>query len=93
MSDNVKRLLLVVYVAGLAVAGLYAKQERDPLYPQTRTWQAVQLPPAPWVDGTRIDVVDMAGVCLYVTRVYGSAAALQTVVVPKTQLPKGTGCQ
>lgn len=73
--------LFALAVGVVSAAITDAKQERDSAYPQTRMWN---------IADTSVYVVDTAGVCLYIWNSYekGGIAA-----VPKTQLPKGAGCQ
>lgn len=67
--------------------------------PQTVVWQAVEIPVSYATDGrsvpgTIVNVVDTAGVCLYISRPISNDWNGPTIAaVPKTQLPKGTGCQ
>lgn len=56
----------------------------------TRHWEAAGFSYNDWTSA-RVDVVDMEGVCLYVVARSGDPIAV--TAVPKTQLPKGTGCQ
>ena len=53
-------------------------QEKDPSYPRTRVWRIAET--------NNLYIVETAGVCIYWSP-DGLAA------VPKTQLPKGAGCQ
>ena len=55
-------------------------------YPKTRVWTITAERPYD-IDMT-VQVIDTAGVCLYITYDQGAIAA-----VPKTQLPVGRGCQ
>jgi hypothetical protein len=90
------------FMVGVTLTRLVA-QEKDPSYPQTRQWQIGSL----YSNGTyatgAVVVFDTAGVCLYVvtSRIDGvspfkggSEGQIHTIAaVPKTQLPKGAGCQ
>ncbi len=89
-------LFLLVAVIGLFVRT--SAQEHDPSYPQTRTWILSvfnrQLGGGEWKHTVR--VVDTAGVCLYILDSDApswESTRSQMVAVPKTQLPKGAGCQ
>jgi hypothetical protein len=92
--------LIVGVIVGL-VARKVTAQEKPAR--EMRQWQVGYLPPGEddkeeaqrRVPATRVDVFDTEGVCLYVTRIYMASQDWQvnTVAVPKTQLPKGTGCQ
>lgn len=90
------QLFLVVFWLAFVVSALItdrvmARQEHDQSYPQTRAWQVAHLERQEWSEnGTRIDVVDTAGVCLYIAR---WVKGVEITAVPKTQLPKGAGCQ
>jgi hypothetical protein len=72
-------LCLIAAFAAAIVITLHAAQEKDPSYPRTRTWSVAET-------HGNVYIVETAGVCLYLTS-YAVAA------VPKTQLPKGAGCQ
>lgn len=65
------------------------------LVPHTRTWQAIELTrDSRLLNRVRVDVVETAGVCLYVARAYaGDHLPPAIAAVPKTALPPGTGCQ
>lgn len=71
-------LIVAAVIGGLSYQA--AAQERDASYPPTRVWAI-----------GRIDIVDTAGVCLYVIDKFADEAAI--AAVPKTALPPGTGCQ
>lgn len=65
---------------------------------ETRQWHVAMLPFAGTGAGAgytavRVDVIDTEGVCLYVGRTYAATKAPTITAVPKTQLPKGAGCQ
>jgi hypothetical protein len=45
------------------------------------------------VNGASVAVIDTEGVCLYIVRTFSSDGGAGIAAVPKTQLPKGTGCQ
>jgi hypothetical protein len=88
----------VVFALGVGVVSAAitdAKQEHDASYPKTRSWQVAELGHGDndWYPWTRIDVIDTAGVCLYVSRTNASDGGSTIVAVPKTQLLKGVGCQ
>lgn len=67
-----------------------AEKPEPPPHPQ-RQWTITELPGDMWVSSARIDVVDTAGVCLYVIRSGSHQPSI--MAVPKSQLPKGAGCQ
>lgn len=76
---------------GIAVISEYGLKAQEKPVRELRSWQMIQLPPMAFLEpGTRIDVVDTEGVCIYVAR---WSNGMQISTVPKTQLPKGTGCQ
>jgi hypothetical protein len=104
---SIQQFIGAILLASLASAAtssfsarLHAAQEHDAAYPQTRTWLAADFKTWDSIYGdtrkTQVFVIDTAGVCLYVLQadapqwdgVRGGIAA-----VPKTQLPKGAGCQ
>jgi len=94
----VKRWQAVLFALGASIVSAAitdAKQEHDATYPQTRIWKMAD----DIGHGADLSVVDTAGVCLYVTRqdsyagAGGTHIALAIAAVPKTQLPKGAGCQ
>lgn len=70
-----------------------------PPAPATKQWIVADLPGVSiygsWVNGTRVDVIDTTGVCLFIVRMIGANAAASPTVtaVPKTQLRPGVGCQ
>lgn len=76
-------IFALCYAATFVAIKLSAAQEKDSSYPPTRTWHMALG--SGW-DTPSIEVVETAGVCLYLSR-EGIAA------VPRTQLPKGAGCQ
>ena len=78
---------LMILTALIATSSAQEKPVRE-----TRTWQVVTLPSMGWgtAGEVRVDVIDTEGVCLYVSR-YGGKSGI--AAVPKTQLPKGAGCQ
>jgi hypothetical protein len=80
-----KRYLWLAVVLG-ALAGLFvglvSAQEIGPSYPPTKAWS---------IADTGVEVIDTAGVCLYIYHDYNNGGAITSV--PKTQLPKGAGCQ
>ena len=78
-------------VATLVIVNVYVKAQEKPVR-ETRQWEVATLPIVDWKYGpVRVDVIDTEGVCLYVTRLAGKSSAI--AAVPKTQLPKGAGCQ
>jgi hypothetical protein len=84
-------LIIVAAVVLTAAAALDALQEK-PDRP-TRTWRAADVPLVDWrAAAVLVDVVDTAGVCVYVARGDGHGE-VAIAAVPKTQLPAGTGCQ
>lgn len=83
--------------AAAAPAHAQEKPERE-----TRQWHVSMIPFAGGENGggpggyraVRVDVIDTEGVCLYVARTFvGDGKAPAITAVPKTQLPKGAGCQ
>jgi hypothetical protein len=83
----------VIVSAAVSVARA-AMQERQDDYPQTRTWVALDQgqTSSPLYRPLRVRVIDTAGVCLYVAQGYANDDVAISAV-PKTQLPKGAGCQ
>lgn len=54
------------------------------------SWEAAFLPSVfPSLDMVRVDVIDTGSVCIWVSRGHTN----QMVVIPKSQLPQGRGCQ
>jgi hypothetical protein len=81
-------LQLSAFLFGVS-AGIFGRgyaQEKSPR--ATRMWNVAT------VNGAAVSIIDTEGVCVYVavpswSREHSPAIA----AVPKTQLPKGTGCQ
>jgi len=102
LKDGVGLVFLATIAATVAILSVWLTAQEKPVRPM-RQWELGELPretePVDWgqqgVPKVRVDVFDTEGVCLYVTRAYLSTRDWQvnTVAVPKTQLPKGTGCQ
>ena len=86
-----KAVLFALGAAIVSAAVTSAKQEHDPSYPMTRTWAVMRVGSSDWFSTAQLDVVETAGVCVYILRGTGNTVSMQTV--PKTQLPKGAGCQ
>lgn len=80
--------IVICFCIGLKLAPLLA-QERMPNYRPTRSWTITA------VDGTRLSVVETAGVCIYISMHFQASYAdtVAMAAVPKTQLPMGAGCQ
>jgi hypothetical protein len=106
MSDSrdVKWTIAVVifalcYAATFVAIKLSAAQEKDSSYPPTRSWVLGSFERWPGAASgfvNQIRIVDTAGVCLYILEAEQSSFVhqrTQFVAVPKTQLPKGAGCQ
>jgi hypothetical protein len=87
MSYQQERWLVAFIAVCIAVSYVIShSQEKDPSYPPTRTWEISEM------QSQRVSVVDTAGVCLYVAwNTWDHSVAM--AAVPKTQLPKGAGCQ
>lgn len=94
-------------IAGLLAIGwtVRAIAQEAPARP-LRVWQMGWVPLArqgEQMQQLRVDVFDTEGVCLYVVTGQGYDSGIQGALamsqaaaiaaVPKTQLPKGTGCQ
>lgn len=104
MRWHVRNVLLMMIGACfgiVALAFVHAHAQEKPARP-TRQWQLGALPwsyesaEQRWYRDVRLDVFDTEGVCLYVARAADSSSndgTLSVTSVPKTQLPKGAGCQ
>jgi hypothetical protein len=78
----------------MLVAIAKAQQLERPRDPHvTRQWHVAMLPEEGVYAPGRVDVIDTAGVCLYVVRAWGTGAGTAIAAVSKAQLPAGTGCQ
>jgi hypothetical protein len=99
VSIAIWALCLIAAFAGAVVITVHAAQEKDASYPPTRSWVLGSFERWPGsVSGfvNQIRVVDTAGVCLYILESEQGSfehQRTQLVAVPKTQLPKGAGCQ
>lgn len=80
---DLKRYMLTVAVwAAIVTTLVLTAQEKDVSYPETRRWWIGRIS----INDAYVEVIDTAGVCLYVVET-GIAA------VPKTQIAPGKGCQ
>lgn len=84
----------VLFALGSAIcaAGFQSMHAQEQVRYQITQWQLGRLK----TDGRygRIDVMDLEGVCLYLTTpVNGSGASYGIAAVAKSQLPQGVGCQ
>jgi hypothetical protein len=77
-------------VTALLIASLRGYYGQEKPVRETRMWKIADN-----VNGARVAVIDTEGVCLYVVtgEVYAQGTVPAVAAVPKTQLPKGTGCQ
>lgn len=84
----------VLMVLGVAIcaAGFKSMRAQEAIRYQITQWQLGRLKTDN--SGGRIDVMDLEGVCLYITTpVIGGGASYGIAAIAKSQLPKGVGCQ
>jgi hypothetical protein len=81
-------LCLIAAFAAAIVITLHAAQEKDPSYP--RSWRMKSGPSFLDLD---VDIIETAGVCLYLVKSGGVYGGYTIAAVAKTQLPRGVGCQ
>jgi hypothetical protein len=86
---------ILIGVLILAAAAKGRQLERAQPAHVTKQWAVSVLPRYDGLRWTQVDVIDTAGVCLYVARSEAFSQALSPAIaaVPKSQLPAGTGCQ
>jgi hypothetical protein len=89
-----ENLLIVLFAVSVAVGVTWiaeragGAQEKDPSYP--RSWRMKSGPSFLDLD---VDIIETAGVCLYLVKSGGVYGGYTIAAVAKTQLPRGVGCQ
>jgi hypothetical protein len=79
-------LAVLFALMGAVISSTAGAQEKDPSYP--RSWRM-----ATGVGVPDVDIIETAGVCLYLVRSGGHYGGNAIAAVAKTQLPRGVGCQ
>lgn len=92
---------LVCVFVGTVLGTVHAQRGRSPIAtPRRATAEVVEA--QQWVINldavggekfVHIQIIDTTGVCLYVYQASDSAIYGSVAAIPKTQLPKGVGCQ
>jgi hypothetical protein len=85
--------LVIIWVTGtifVVAKGPQGEAERTVPYHTTQYWRLMNINYGDFT-AAAIDVIDTAGVCIYVAARSGSSIAI--TAIPKSQLPRGAGCQ
>jgi hypothetical protein len=81
-------LAVLFALMGAVISSTAGAQEKDPSYP--RSWRMKSGPSFLDLD---VDIIETAGVCLYLVKSGGVYGGYTIAAVAKTQLPRGVGCQ
>lgn len=86
--------VLILSGAALVAVAVYIVHAQERSAFQTRQW-TVGVITYSSLENARVDVIETEGVCLYVAvaGIDPRHRVATLAAVPKTQLPKGTGCQ